>query len=79
MDTTVEFMGLTFRNPVFAAAGYVTRDYKMIKRLIDHGIGGVVIKTIKDVPEQVSPRPRLAPFHPALSKSRTLGIQNIDG
>lgn len=55
----VEFAGLKFKNPIMNAACPISRDAEMMKALIDHGVGGVVAKTISVKPAIV-PRPSMA-------------------
>ncbi len=44
-DLTVEFSGITFKNPILASPGPPTNNLKRIKKCVESGIGGVVFKT----------------------------------
>lgn len=79
MDLSVDFAGIRFRNPVLASAGPLTETYEKIERLIEAGIGGIVVKTIKDEPEKSFPRPRLMAYESRPKKLPLNGLQNIDG
>ena len=46
VDLSVEFAGVTFRNPIIAASATPTKDSKAMKKAIDAGFGGVVAKSL---------------------------------
>jgi len=58
MDLSVDYLGLSLKNPLIAAAGPLTRNAKMMRRALDAGFAAVVTETIVN---EVRPnlRPRL--------------------
>ncbi|MCW4019719.1 MAG: 4Fe-4S binding protein [Candidatus Bathyarchaeota archaeon] len=46
VDLSVEYAGITFRNPLIAASATPTRDAKSMKKAVDAGFGGVVAKSL---------------------------------
>jgi len=61
VDLSVEFAGVTFKNPVIAASATPTKDSKSMKKAIDAGFGGVVAKSLCGESAAVGrryPRPR---------------------
>jgi len=46
VDLSVEFAGVTFRNPIIAASATPTKDAKSMKKAVDAGFGGVVAKSL---------------------------------
>jgi dihydroorotate dehydrogenase (fumarate)/dihydropyrimidine dehydrogenase (NAD+) subunit PreA len=49
-DTSVEFCGLRFKNPVVVASIEPANSVDNIKKCIDYGAAGVITKTIGDIP-----------------------------
>jgi dihydroorotate dehydrogenase (fumarate)/dihydropyrimidine dehydrogenase (NAD+) subunit PreA len=49
-DTTVEFSGLKFKNPIVVASIEPANSADNIKKCIDYGAAGVITKTIGDLP-----------------------------
>ncbi len=45
-----EFCGLEFKNPIVVASAEPGNSLENIKKCIDHGAGGVIIKTVGDIP-----------------------------
>ena len=45
-DLSVEFAGIGFKNPIIAASATPTWDARAVKRAIDAGFGGVVLKSL---------------------------------
>jgi len=45
-DLSVEFAGVDFRNPIIAASATPTWDARAVKRAVDAGFGGVVVKSL---------------------------------
>lgn len=45
-DLTTSYMGLTFRNPLLAASSSLTIDTDKVRKLVDAGIGGIVLKSL---------------------------------
>jgi len=58
VDLMVEIAGLRFRNPILNAACPISRDGKAMEVLAEHGVGGLVAKTISVSPARV-PRPHM--------------------
>lgn len=69
MDLSVNFLGLSFKNPILVSAGPLTGSGEMIRKSIEAGAGGVVTKTIAN---EIRPNVR-----PRLFKSQE-GLQNIE-
>ncbi len=46
-----EFCGLEFKNPIVVASAEPGNSVENIKKCIDHGAGGVIIKTVGDIPD----------------------------
>ena len=46
-----EFCGLEFKNPIVVASAETGNSLDNIKKCIDYGAGGVIIKTVGDIPE----------------------------
>ncbi len=49
-DLQVEFCGIKFKNPIVVASAETGNSLENIKECIDHGAGGVIIKTVGDMP-----------------------------
>ncbi|MDP7611456.1 MAG: 4Fe-4S binding protein [Nitrospinaceae bacterium] len=49
-DLQVEFCGIEFKNPIVVASAEPGNSLENIKTCIDHGAGGVIIKTVGDIP-----------------------------
>jgi len=47
-DLKVNFLGVDFKNPVLASSAEPTLDMRNMKRVIESGAGGLVVKTITD-------------------------------
>ena len=47
-DLRVHFLGITFKNPVIAASAEPTSNIKNLRRVIENGVGGLVVKTMTD-------------------------------
>ncbi|SVE03361.1 uncharacterized protein METZ01_LOCUS456215, partial [marine metagenome] len=45
-----EFCGLEFKNPIVVASAETGNSLDNIKKCIDYGAGGVIIKTVGDIP-----------------------------
>lgn len=58
-DTTVEMLGMTFRNPVLPAAGPTVWNGEALRRCAEGGAGALVSKTISDTAAAV-PHPNMA-------------------
>lgn len=46
-----EFCGLEFKNPIVVASAEPGNSLENIKKCIDHGAGGVIVKTVGDIPQ----------------------------
>jgi len=73
-DLSVDFAGVSFRNPVFVASGPVPWNAKLIKRCADAGAGAVVTKDIV-VNVVKDPRPT---YGVARLGKHAMGIQNME-
>ncbi len=49
-DLSVDFCGIKFKNPIIVASAEPSNSVLNIKKCIDHGASGVVVKTIGDIP-----------------------------
>ncbi len=49
-DMSVEFSGITLKNPIIVASAEPSNSVQNIKDCIDHGAGAVITKTIGDIP-----------------------------
>ncbi|RLA85654.1 MAG: hypothetical protein DRG31_02420 [Deltaproteobacteria bacterium] len=47
-DLRVNFLGIEFKNPVLAASAEPTSSVENLKKVIESGVGGLVLKTITD-------------------------------
>lgn len=57
MDLSVNFIGLSLKNPILLSAGPLTDSGKMIKKAVEAGAGAVVTKTIaNEIRPNVRPR-----------------------
>jgi len=62
-DLNTEVCGLKFKNPVLSASDDFGSTARMAKRVIDQGIGGLVTKTIHQIPGPHRwPRPNMFPL-----------------
>ena len=49
VDLTCQVAGVTFKNPVVAASGIITRSVHSVRKCVEAGVGGVVTKSISFV------------------------------
>jgi dihydroorotate dehydrogenase (fumarate)/dihydropyrimidine dehydrogenase (NAD+) subunit PreA len=49
-DLTTEFCGLNFKNPIVVASAEPGNSVDNMKKCVDYGAGGIIIKTIGDIP-----------------------------
>ena len=49
-DLNTEFCGLKFKNPIVVASAETGNSVTNMKDCVDHGAGGIIIKTIGDIP-----------------------------
>lgn len=68
-DLSTEYVGLKLKNPLLAASATETKDAKTMKKCIDAGFGGVVVKSLYGTSIAVSrkwhrPRFQLLNWHP---------------
>jgi len=61
MSLSIEFAGVSFKNPVVASSGVITRSFYGAKKCIEAGVGGIVIKSVCHNPRSW-PVPRPAIF-----------------
>lgn len=50
VDLTTQIAGVTFKNPIAAASGIITRSIHSIRRCVEAGVGAVVTKSITFIP-----------------------------
>jgi len=50
-DLSVEFCGLTFKNPIVVSSIEPTNSLEKLKKCVDAGAGGAVVKTLTDTPQ----------------------------
>lgn len=50
-DLSVEFCGLTFKNPIVVSSIEPTNSLDKLKKCVDAGAGGAVVKTLTDTPQ----------------------------
>ena len=48
-DLNTEFCGLNFKNPIIVASAEPGNSADNMKKCIDHGAGGIIVKTIGDI------------------------------
>jgi len=61
VDISVEFAGISFKNPLIVGSATPTKDAKAIKKAIDAGFGGVIVKSLFGNSASIGrryPRPR---------------------
>ncbi len=75
-DISVEFAGLSFRNPVLTAAGPMARNGATLLEAAKNGVGGLVAKTVSVRPAEV-PKPNMAAIQKGRVGSRR-GILNAE-
>ncbi len=49
-DLSVEFSGIKFKNPILVASAEPSNSVANIKKCIDNGASGIIVKTIGDIP-----------------------------
>ncbi len=49
-DLKTKFCGLDFKNPIVVASAEPSNSVENMKKCIDHGAGGIITKTIGDIP-----------------------------
>jgi hypothetical protein len=49
-DLNTEFCGLNFKNPIVVASAEPGNSVDNMKKCIDYGAGGIIVKTIGDIP-----------------------------
>ena len=69
MDLSVNFLGLSLKNPIIISAGPLTGSGRMMRKAIEAGVGAVVTKTIAN---EIRPNVR-----PRLVKGKS-GLHNIE-
>ncbi len=72
MDVSVEFMGLKFKNPLWAASGTVSLESAELQKL--NSYGAVVLKTVTPKPRSGNNPPRL--FEVKCGVINSIGIPN---
>jgi len=53
-DLGVEFCGIRFKNPIVVCFIEVTNSLDNLKKCIDSGAAGAIVKTITDMPQMVT-------------------------
>src|SRR3954468_2644942 len=74
-DLSVSFAGITFKNPVIAAAGTFGYGIEFEDIVSLHKLGGFVVKGLSKEPMPGNPPPRL--FETAAGMLNSIGLQNI--
>lgn len=49
-DLSVEFCGIKFKNPILVASAEPSNSVENIKKCVDNGASGIIVKTIGDIP-----------------------------
>lgn len=77
MDLSVEFCGIKFSNPFLLSAGPPTDDVKMVKRALEAGWSGAILKTTSVESEEVElVYPMMAGLD--FEDKKVIGLGNID-
>lgn len=53
-DLNAEFCGLTFKNPIIVSSIEPTHSLEGLKKSIDAGAGGAIVKTLTDMPQMMN-------------------------
>ncbi len=77
VDLSVDYCGVTFKNPFMLSSSPVSNSAEMVGRAFDAGWGGVAFKTVcTDRIKIVHPSPRMKGYHNG--SSRLVGLQNVE-
>jgi len=79
MDLTLNTLGLTFRNPIIAAAAGTTETADRLKRCEDVGCGAAIIKSyFQYEPARHSPTPRFAVIREGLGREKSFCLYSFE-
>ena len=67
-ELAVEFCGITFKNPIIVSSIEPTNSVDRLKKCVDAGAAGAIVKTLTDIPSMA-----------ALTKHAKYSILNEDG
>jgi dihydropyrimidine dehydrogenase (NAD+) subunit PreA len=77
VDLSVDFCGLTFRNPFLLSSSPVSNSAEMVARSFDAGWSGVVFKTLNsDRLPIIHPSPRMHCVH--YGSKKEMAVQNVE-
>ncbi|MFA5995489.1 MAG: dihydroorotate dehydrogenase [Patescibacteria group bacterium] len=62
MNTTINFLGVKFKNPIVVASGILGVTAASLKRCVDLGAGGVTMKSVSLEPRTGHPNPTMAGY-----------------
>jgi dihydroorotate dehydrogenase (fumarate) len=78
-DLTVNTLGLTFRNPIVAAAAGTTETADRLKRCEDAGCGAAIIKSYFEYePARHSPTPRFTVIRDSLGRDKSFCLYSFE-
>lgn len=79
MNLTVNTLGLTFRNPIIAAAAGTTETADRLKRCEDAGCGAAIIKSyFQYEPARHSPTPRFTVIRDGLGRDKSFCLYSFE-
>lgn len=77
IDLSIDFCGVTFKNPFLLSSSPVSNSAEMVARSFDAGWSGVVFKTLNsDTVPIIHPSPRMNGV--AYGNKRLVGLQNVE-
>ena len=77
VDLSIDFCGVTFKNPFMLSSSPVSNSADMVARSFDAGWGGVVFKTLNsDRLPIIHPSPRMHCVH--YGSKKTMAVQNVE-
>ncbi len=77
IDLSIDFCGVTFKNPFLLSSSPVSNSAEMVARSFDAGWGGVVFKTLNsDTVPIIHPSPRMNGY--GYGNKRLVGLQNVE-
>ncbi len=77
IDLSIDFCGVTFKNPFLLSSSPVSNSAEMVARSFDAGWGGVVFKTLNaDTVPIIHPSPRMNGL--SYGNKRLVGLQNVE-
>jgi dihydropyrimidine dehydrogenase (NAD+) subunit PreA len=77
IDLSIDFCGVTFKNPFLLSSSPVSNSAEMVARSFDAGWGGVVFKTLNsDTVPIIHPSPRMNGLD--YGNKKLVGLQNVE-